>query len=73
MDQMDRIEAKINAVAKSIGGPGLKDEYERIEAGLPKRRQTFKRARCGCWKGNVHYGACEKARPGLPYHEQPVA
>lgn len=71
--QLDRVERKINAVAASLGGPRLKDEFEKIEVGLPKRAQTFKRARCGCWRGNVHDRSCSKYRPGAAYHEQPTA
>lgn len=71
MAQPDRIEAKLNALARATGGPDLKDEFERIEAWLPE--QTFERARCGCWKGSTHREACSKAEPAhVPYHERRI-
>lgn len=63
MNYEERIEAKLNALAKAIGGPVLKEAWEQAEADLPKRQRTFERARCGCWKGDRHLRTCPKFDP----------
>lgn len=39
--QLDRIEAKVNALAKALGGPILRREFGKIERDVPKSRKTF--------------------------------
>lgn len=57
--QLDRIEAKLNALGRAIGGPVLKAGWEMAEAELPKREQTFRRRRCGCFVGSPHVETCD--------------
>lgn len=42
--QLDRLEAKLNGLAKALGGPIVRREFAKAEKDLPKSRRTFKAA-----------------------------
>lgn len=59
---LTRLEAKLDVLAAAIGGPNLKARWDEIERqdGIPSRRRTFRRARCGCFKGSQHEEGCKR-------------
>lgn len=63
MVMLTRVEQKLDALARAIGGPSLKGRWDSIEEqfGIGVRRRTFKRRRCGCFVGSPHGEACPKA------------
>lgn len=63
---LERIEAKLNALGKAVGGPALKDAWDEAEQDLRPTRRTFRKARCGCWKGSPHRKGCSKHVPHDP-------
>lgn len=61
-----RIEKKLNALGRAMGGPALKTAWAEAEADLPASQQTFRRRACGCWTGIAgrrapHEPGCEAA------------
>jgi len=61
-ESLRRLEAKLDLLAAAIGGPALKAGWDEIERqdGIPPRRRTFRRARCGCFKGSPHEEGCKR-------------